>query len=660
MRTRIGHCRWACCLVFFASVQMPGAQDAWADDEPTAQQLSAEVRKAYDAGDFKKALEGSEKLHKLAPDDPLPMYNIACMHARLADKAKAYEWLERAVDAGYSDHVYLLNDADFTTLWGEKRFRGIVENIRKRNPGRSEPTGKAADKKEPKAFDEKLPKVPALSPEEHGRKIGELTQELIKVSNAKERDKALDISLEALAHAKALEKAIGKRAANVVGLTHYNVACMTSLKKEIDRAFWHLNKAVDVKGWDPEELRTQMDGDSDLDPLRKDARFEKVMKKVDQQIKEATQDTDESDADAKPGDEKDQKPAAEDDKADKPADEKPDRPKRDLSAMSQDERVARFEELTSLLMKTAQAGDYKKALEHSLEAFEMVPNSLAEYNVACMYSLNKNADAAFRHLFNSLNAGGIRGDPVRQLKGDTDLNYLHDDPRWNDAIAKAQKLLDEKKALPKDKEVEFQHSVTLPPNHEKSKPAPLIVALHHFHGNMDATAERWKQAAADVGAVLLTPQGTLEAGEGSGSYQWGDDFAKIERNVMSAINNVMDEHAIDDERVVIVGFGQGAGAAVAVALRNPEAFRGAVLIGGVIPAEITSPASGASLASLRLCFIVGSEDNSQVVKANQAAAKMLQDKGAAVRVDLLAGQGPGFPENGEERQIESLRYVLKS
>jgi len=54
----------------------------------------------------------------------------------------------------------------------------------------------------------------------------------------------------------------------------YNVACVYALQGKPDDAFAWLDKAIGF-GFDRPE---QLEGDSDMDPLRKDPRFEKVMK----------------------------------------------------------------------------------------------------------------------------------------------------------------------------------------------------------------------------------------------------------------------------------------------------------------------------------------------------------------------------------------------
>lgn len=332
------------------------------EDPPTVQRLTAEIRKAYRAADYKKALESAEKLHALLPEHPLPMYNVACMNALLGDKDKAYTWLDKAVAAGYADHAHLLNDADFRTMWGEQRFRDIVKRIRDR-------AGKQSNPAEP----------------------------------------------------------------------------------------------------------------------------------------------------AKPA-------------------------------------------------QTTKAPDAER-------------------------------------------------------------------------------------------EVEFQYLITPPPHHDASKPAPLIVALHGYRGDMKATTTQWKSPAAAVNAVLLAPQGTTQIGENA--FQWGDDLAKIEKNVMRAINVAMDQHKIDEDRIVIVGFSQGARFAYDLALRNPETFRGLIPVAGRFQPESESRFNGDQLKRLRVYIMLGADDKAEMIASNEKASSLFSSAGAAVKLVKFAGVGHGFPLDADREQTIALRFVLE-
>lgn len=105
-------------------------------------------------------------------------------------------------------------------------------------------------------------------------------------------------------------------------------------------------------------------------------------------------------------------------------------------------------ELTAKLIEAAQKKDYDKALEYALAALELEDTGLANYNVACMYSLRGEKDKAFEHLSRAVRLGmGDSGlDLVKLMKTDKDFDNIRDDPRFKRAMKQA-----ERKAAREDK-----------------------------------------------------------------------------------------------------------------------------------------------------------------------------------------------------------------
>lgn len=66
------------------------------------------------------------ELTRLAPDDPVIWYNLACSQALLKKKSEAFESLDRAVDLGYSDDGHMREDSDLEFLRDDPRFEGLI------------------------------------------------------------------------------------------------------------------------------------------------------------------------------------------------------------------------------------------------------------------------------------------------------------------------------------------------------------------------------------------------------------------------------------------------------------------------------------------------------------------------------------------------------
>jgi ubiquinone/menaquinone biosynthesis C-methylase UbiE len=94
---------------------------------PADEDLDRRFHSAYEAKDYQVALETAEKMYEdLFPRFVDTVYNIACMHSRLGDEKKAFDWLERAVDAGFWDPKKMMEDEDLKPLRGTRRFRALV------------------------------------------------------------------------------------------------------------------------------------------------------------------------------------------------------------------------------------------------------------------------------------------------------------------------------------------------------------------------------------------------------------------------------------------------------------------------------------------------------------------------------------------------------
>lgn len=478
-------------LMLGLTVMALNTPTARADDKPSFEQLSRQFRQAYNSGDYKKALELSEKQHELKPSAVDPIYNIACMNCLLGEKAKAFEWLEKAVDAGYSNADHMANDSDLRSIWGEGRFRAMVQKVREKNA------------------------KPNSSP-------------------------------------------------------------------------------------------------------RKDNEDDKPAKS-------------------------DVKPARIDDKS--RDDDKPARP-----VLSPRQQQARVQELTNQVIQAAEKKDYDKALKLALEARDVADIGLTNYNVACMYSLKGKTDEAFKYLERSLEQGGTGVNMVEQIENDSDLDSLRKDKRY-------APLLKQAKNMKRGERVDFKWRIVTPKNFDKDKKAPLLVALHHLGGSMDAAVERWKDAADEVGAILLCPQGTIRTDDGV--YQWGMSTDEIEKNVMRAMDAAMDDYNIDQDKVVLAGFSQGGWITWHLGLTHPDTFRGLIPVGGPYRQAASSISTQKELKKLRVYVMVGGDEREEILQSNRDAAGELEKIGAKVNLKVYRGIGHDFPSNAKEEQIAALKFVLE-
>jgi non-specific serine/threonine protein kinase/serine/threonine-protein kinase len=61
-------------------------------------------------------------------------YNLACTAARAGRRDEAFDYLHRAVDAGYNDAQLIRTDDDLKSLRNDPRFDKLVENMKATSP----------------------------------------------------------------------------------------------------------------------------------------------------------------------------------------------------------------------------------------------------------------------------------------------------------------------------------------------------------------------------------------------------------------------------------------------------------------------------------------------------------------------------------------------
>jgi tetratricopeptide (TPR) repeat protein len=74
-------------------------------------------------GKYSEAIDAYQKI--AANNNPTVLYNLACAYARLNNKDKAFEWLNKAVNAGFAQPAQLNSDADLASLREDGRFKEV-------------------------------------------------------------------------------------------------------------------------------------------------------------------------------------------------------------------------------------------------------------------------------------------------------------------------------------------------------------------------------------------------------------------------------------------------------------------------------------------------------------------------------------------------------
>jgi serine/threonine protein kinase/Flp pilus assembly protein TadD len=99
--------------------------------------LNAEDARAYNLGavvlsqmgEASRALEWAGMAQALGPEEPLILYNIACVYSLLGQTEKALDCLEQAVKHGFGQKEWIDNDSDLTPLHGEGRYQELLKKL---------------------------------------------------------------------------------------------------------------------------------------------------------------------------------------------------------------------------------------------------------------------------------------------------------------------------------------------------------------------------------------------------------------------------------------------------------------------------------------------------------------------------------------------------
>lgn len=77
-------------------------------------------------GERERGLAWARMARSLAPDDPMVLYNLGCIHALALDPETAIDCLEEAVRAGLTQRGWFLHDGDLDPLRGHARFQALL------------------------------------------------------------------------------------------------------------------------------------------------------------------------------------------------------------------------------------------------------------------------------------------------------------------------------------------------------------------------------------------------------------------------------------------------------------------------------------------------------------------------------------------------------
>jgi tetratricopeptide (TPR) repeat protein len=80
-------------------------------------------------GRYLEGLQIDKRLVNLRPSDALAHYNLACSFALLRKKEQSLKALRQAIELGYRDFRYILEDRDLENIRSDPRFRQLLREF---------------------------------------------------------------------------------------------------------------------------------------------------------------------------------------------------------------------------------------------------------------------------------------------------------------------------------------------------------------------------------------------------------------------------------------------------------------------------------------------------------------------------------------------------
>ncbi|MBU0640876.1 MAG: dienelactone hydrolase family protein [Planctomycetes bacterium] len=303
-----------------------------------------------------------------------------------------------------------------------------------------------------------------------------------------------------------------------------------------------------------------------------------------------------------------------------------------------------------------QARDWSRAIELGHELVELAPgNGTHQYNLACVYALNGDTNAAAEWLGESTRNGFSQ---VWLIETDGDLKDVRASPAYLAALQNAKENRAKVHASLKKKFDHLPPKVILPFGHATDKAAPLIIALHGYGDRAGGSPTLWRNVAAQAGAILVAPQAVHPAAPGG--YSWlaagsahGDDADYL---VQLTLEFVRSRFKIDETRIVLAGFSQGGFAAYWVGARHPETFCGVIPMGCGYIRALDAPPKPPAENPPRFYFMVGELD--RAADACRVAAADFAAAGYPTKLRVYPGVGHMFPKDRDAELRKALQYAL--
>ena len=176
------------------------------------------------------------------------------------------------------------------------------------------------------------------------------------------------------------------------------------------------------------------------------------------------------------------------------------------------------------------------------------------------------------------------------------------------------------------------HLFAYAPPHASSERLPTILFLHGSAGNFKAYFYLWKRFAERTRTIVVCPS------FGFGNWYEHGGVEAVERARAWAIVNL----GADETRIFLVGLSNGGTGVTRAAAANPGAYRGLVLLSGVLEDDILRSAMKGDTAGAAFpwpMLVVHGRDDERIPLVDvQRSLKRLRARGASIDERIIDGE----------------------
>jgi phospholipase/carboxylesterase len=299
-----------------------------------------------------------------------------------------------------------------------------------------------------------------------------------------------------------------------------------------------------------------------------------------------------------------------------------------------------------------QRADFRTAAAHYKEVIEILPyEPTSRFRLACCLAELREADSAISQLESAIRYGWNDSQAIRE---NGQWAALRETLQFENLIQAAEHCEREEFLVHRGEHV------------DADRPAPVLVLLHGLGCGPRAEIPYWSAAADELGWIVVAPRGRTKFGPmlfGWNRPEVKDSFAADYFDVESAkasidavLQAAREKHSIDESRIYLAGFSQGAGVALHLLRETKQPYRGAVVVCGLVQsAGADAWRTSMEQTPIRVAIIAGSLD--RLLPRSQALIEELKSAAVPHQYWELRDVGHEYPPDYATRLRTALEFI---